>query len=255
MVQFGGDTQDEADDRAQALIDDAAARPSTIPGRTSPTPMTRRVEDELQDVREAGLGATAYPPGKHETYEGWEDAAVPPERLGDYLRDFRKLLRRATATQGASLYGHFGQGCVHTRIPFELRTADGIADVPPVRASDAADLVVSYGGSLSGEHGDGQSRGELLPRMFGAELVARVRRAQGRLRPGRPDEPGQGRRTRTGSTRTCGSARLVARASRVTVLPLPGRRRQLRRGRHRAAWASASAARDERRGDVPVATG
>ena len=84
------------------------------------------VEDKLNDVREAGLGATAYPPGKHETHEGWEDAAVPPDRLGDYLRDFRKLLERYDY-RGASLYGHFGQGCVHTRIPFELRTDEGIA--------------------------------------------------------------------------------------------------------------------------------
>ena len=150
------------------------------------------VEDKLNDVREAGLGATAYPPGQHETHEGWEDAAVPPDRLGDYLRDFRKLLERYDY-RGASLYGHFGQGCVHTRIPFELRTAEGIAHYRSF-VEDAADLVVSYGGSLSGEHGDGQSRGELLPKMFGPDLIRRVRRAEGRLRPGQPDEPRQGRR-------------------------------------------------------------
>ena len=98
------------------------------------------VEDKLNDVREAGLGATAYPPGKHETHEGWEDAAVPPDRLGDYLRDFRKLLERYDY-RGASLYGHFGQGCVHTRIPFELRTEDGIAHYRSF-VQDAADLVV-----------------------------------------------------------------------------------------------------------------
>src|SRR5207248_7647823 len=89
--------------------------------------------------------------------------------LGDYLRDFRKLLEQYDY-QGASLYGHFGQGCVHTRIPFELRTDEGIARYRSFVA-DAADLVVRYGGSLSGEHGDGQSRGELLVKMFGPELI------------------------------------------------------------------------------------
>lgn len=83
---------------------------------------------------------------------------MPPDRLGDYLRDFRILLARHDY-HGVSLYGHFGHGCVHTRIPFELRTKAGIAEYRSF-AEEAAELVVSYGGSLSGEHGDGQSRGE-----------------------------------------------------------------------------------------------
>jgi FAD/FMN-containing dehydrogenase/Fe-S oxidoreductase len=168
MIEFGGDTEEEAEDRAQALI--AAVRADG----DHPKPHVAytedpAVEDNLSQVRELGLGATAYPPHKHETHEGWEDAAVPPERLGDYLRDFRTLLARHDY-HGASLYGHFGQGCVHTRIPFELRTDQGIANYRSF-TEQAADLVVSYGGSLSGEHGDGQSRGELLPKMFGPELV------------------------------------------------------------------------------------
>jgi FAD/FMN-containing dehydrogenase/Fe-S oxidoreductase len=168
MIQFGGDTEAEAKEKAQALIDAAQA------DGDHPTPHVAyiedpAVEDNLWSVRELGLGATAYPPGKHETHEGWEDAAVPPERLGGYLRDFRTLLARHDY-HGASLYGHFGHGCVHTRIPFELRTDEGIANYRSF-AEEAADLVVSYGGSLSGEHGDGQSRGELLPKMFGPELV------------------------------------------------------------------------------------
>jgi FAD/FMN-containing dehydrogenase len=69
-----------------------------------------------------------------------------------------------------SLYGHFGQGCVHTRIPFDLYSAEGVARYRQFMQR-AADLVVSHGGSLSGEHGDGQSRGELLAKMFGEELV------------------------------------------------------------------------------------
>jgi FAD/FMN-containing dehydrogenase/Fe-S oxidoreductase len=168
MVQFGGDTEHEVQQRAQALID-------AVQGEGEhPRPHVAyigdpAVEDNLWAVRELGLGATAYPPGKHETHEGWEDAAVPPDRLGDYLRDFRVLLTRHDY-HDASLYGHFGQGCVHTRIPFELRTDAGIANYRTF-AQEAADLVVSYGGSLSGEHGDGQSRGELLPRMFGPDLM------------------------------------------------------------------------------------
>ena len=166
MIQFGGDTEEEAMERAQSLIDAAQSE--------GPEPHVAyiedpAVEDNLWQVRELGLGATAYPPSQHETHEGWEDAAVPPERLGDYLREFRTLLARH-GYHGASLYGHFGHGCVHTRIPFELRTDEGIANYRSF-AEAAADLVVSYGGSLSGEHGDGQSRGELLPKMFGPELI------------------------------------------------------------------------------------
>ena len=168
MIMFGGDTEQEAEQRAKELI--AAVQADG----EHPKPHVAyiedpEVEDNLWQVRELGLGATAYPPGKHETHEGWEDAAVAPERLGDYLRAFRQLLTRHDY-HGASLYGHFGQGCVHTRIPFELRTETGIANYRSF-AEEAADLVVSYGGSLSGEHGDGQSRGELLPKMFGPELM------------------------------------------------------------------------------------
>src|SRR5581483_8553923 len=149
MVQFGGDNVDEAEQRAHGLIAELESAGSY------PQPHVAylddpAVEDNLWSVREAGLGATAYPPGAHETHEGWEDAAIPPERLGDYLRDFRILLERYDY-HGASLYGHFGHGCVHTRIPFELRTPEGIASYRGF-VENAADLVVAYGGSLSGEH-------------------------------------------------------------------------------------------------------
>ena len=106
------------------------------------------------------LGATARPPDMPDTWEGWEDPAVPPDRLGDYLRDLVKLYDEF-GYSGSALYGHCGQGCVHTRIPFDLVTADGIATFRRF-IERAADLVVSYGGSFSGEHGDGQARGELL---------------------------------------------------------------------------------------------
>jgi FAD/FMN-containing dehydrogenase/Fe-S oxidoreductase len=188
MIQFGGDTEQEAEERAQALINAAHA------DGDHPKPHVAyiedpAVEDNLWSVRELGLGATAYPPGKHETHEGWEDAAVPPDRLGDYLRDFRILLARHDY-RGASLYGHFGQGCVHTRIPFELRTPRGIANYRAF-AENAADLVVAYGGSLSGEHGDGQSRGELLPKMFGPDLMRAFGEFKAVFDPGNRMNPGK----------------------------------------------------------------
>ncbi|HWD82736.1 MAG TPA: FAD-binding and (Fe-S)-binding domain-containing protein, partial [Kribbella sp.] len=165
-VQFAGDTFEEADRAAKALMDDLKDDGATIsylddPGR----------EQQLIELREAGLGATAHPAAKHENWEGWEDSAVHPDDLGDYLHDLRELLNRFGYDETeTSLYGHFGQGCVHTRIPFELRTADGIAQYRDF-VEQAARLVKRYGGSLSGEHGDGQSRGELLTTMFGPELV------------------------------------------------------------------------------------
>ena len=169
LVEFGGDTPRDAEAAARAL-DDRVSR-----GRTGPSAKVLTNADEINKVwlvRESGLGATAFVPGQPATWEGWEDAAVPPERLGKYLRDFRRLLERYG--YHGSLYGHFGQGCVHTRTNFDLETAGGIATFHAF-IHDAADLVVAYGGSLSGEHGDGQSRGELLPRMFGETLVGAFR--------------------------------------------------------------------------------
>src|SRR5207249_7673219 len=107
-----------------------------------------RREETVWKIRESGLGATARVPGEKDTWEGWEDSAVPPRHVGNYLRDFRKLLDRYQY-RGA-LYGHFGQGCIHTRIDFDLLTVEGIRKFRSF-AEDAADLVVSYGGSFSGE--------------------------------------------------------------------------------------------------------
>jgi FAD/FMN-containing dehydrogenase/Fe-S oxidoreductase len=169
MVQFGGDTRDDVDAAAHRLLDalrDSEHDPN-VAVLDDPT-----VEDELWQVREAGLGATAHVPGHRDTFEGWEDSAVAPERLGAYLRDLEKLYEGFGYADDTapSLYGHFGQGCVHTRIPFDLYSADGVATYRRFMER-AADLVASHGGSFSGEHGDGQSRGELLPRMFGQEIV------------------------------------------------------------------------------------
>ncbi|MDV3126887.1 FAD-binding protein [Mycobacterium sp. 21AC1] len=183
MVQMNGGTQEQADRKAEVMI---AALGEKANGSVLDDPVRKK---EVWAAREAGLGATAYPPTSPETHEGWEDAAVPPDRLGDYLRDFRSLLSRYDY-ESASLYGHFGQGCVHTRIPFDLRTADGIAKYRRF-AIDAARLVVDYGGSLSGEHGDGQSRGELLPIMFGDRIVTAFERTKALFDPDNRMNPGK----------------------------------------------------------------
>ncbi|MGW2446638.1 FAD-binding and (Fe-S)-binding domain-containing protein [Streptomyces sp. NPDC001675] len=166
MVQYSGDSQEAVDEQAHALLR-AVGRGEKDPDVAFSDDPER--EQRMLKAREAGLGVTARPPDDRETWEGWEDSAVPPERLGDYLRDLKALFEEFDYDH-PSLYGHFGQGCVHTRIPFGLKTAEGVADFRRF-VERAADLVASYGGSLSGEHGDGQSRGELLTRMFGERLV------------------------------------------------------------------------------------
>jgi FAD/FMN-containing dehydrogenase/Fe-S oxidoreductase len=123
-------------------------------------------------VRESALGAMVFVPGEPDRFEGWEDAAVPPAQLGSYLRAITKLM--AEYGFRSPLYGHYGQGCVHTRINFDFATPKGIRIFREF-IDRAADVVISFGGSLSGEHGDGQSRAALLPKMFGPELIEAFR--------------------------------------------------------------------------------
>jgi Fe-S oxidoreductase len=125
-------------------------------------------EHRIWHVRESGLGATAPVPGEKENWEGWEDSAVAPEQVGPYLRAMKKLYDKYGYV--GSLYGHFGQGCIHTRIDFDLKTAQGVKKFRSF-IDEATSLVTEFGGSLSGEHGDGQSRAEFLPKMFGPELI------------------------------------------------------------------------------------
>ncbi len=189
LVEFGGDTKDEADAKARAAMDDL---------RRDPNPPSMKLFDNAHEehlvwtVRESGLGATADLPGEPNTWPGWEDSAVPPDRVGPYLRELRQLFHRYDYR--AALYGHFGQGCIHCRIPFDLQTAPGIAKFRAF-LDDASDLVLRFGGSLSGEHGDGQSRAELLPKMFGDDLVQAFREfkgiwdPRGRMNPGKVVDP------------------------------------------------------------------
>jgi FAD/FMN-containing dehydrogenase/Fe-S oxidoreductase len=165
LIEFGGKDKAEADANARRCMDDFRQRDNA--------PSMKLFDDPAQEklvwhLREEGLGATAKVPGMPENHEGWEDASVPPERLGAYLRDFKALIDRYGYV--GPLYGHFGQGCVHTRLTFDLQTADGLRHWRQF-LTDASDLVVRYGGSLSGEHGDGQARGELLARMYSADII------------------------------------------------------------------------------------
>ncbi|HZD64489.1 MAG TPA: FAD-linked oxidase C-terminal domain-containing protein [Acidimicrobiales bacterium] len=188
VVEFRDESYQAAEERSHALI--RALRAGEGPPAVAELDDPDR-EEELWLVREAGLGATArHPSSGRENWEGWEDAAVPPDRLGDYLADFRDLLEEFGYSDGASLYGHFGQGCVHTRLPFDLTTAEGVARFRRFLGA-AAELVVSYGGSLSGEHGDGQARGELLETMFGSRLVRAFESFKACFDPGNHMNPGK----------------------------------------------------------------
>jgi FAD/FMN-containing dehydrogenase/Fe-S oxidoreductase len=169
LVEFGGQTKQEADDMAHKLMDELKQKDQPPHMKLLDDPWQER---QIWVVRRSGLGATARVPGEPDAWEGWEDSSVPPAKLGAYLRDLRQLFNKYEY-EGA-FYGHFGQGCVHTRISFDLKTGPGIRDFRSF-LHEAAHLVVSYGGSLSGEHGDGQSRGELLPIMFGDELMQAFR--------------------------------------------------------------------------------
>ena len=123
----------------------------------------------LWRVREDGAGLSTRPDATTQTWAGWEDAAVDPANLADYLRDFRALL--AEHDLSGVLYGHFGAGCVHVRINFDLATDVGRSAMAAfVRA--AARLVARHGGSISGEHGDGRARSELLAAMYSPQMLA-----------------------------------------------------------------------------------
>lgn len=186
FVETGGDTPAEAKAHAERILRGADA----VDGTVVTDPAGQRA---LWRIREDASGTATRMPDGTEAWPGWEDCAVPPARLGPYLRDFRALL--AQHGLRGTPYGHFGDGCIHVRIDFDLLTPPGIARFRSF-SEELADLVVAHGGSLSGEHGDGQARAELLPRMYGDELVGLFGRFKdlwdpdGGLNPGilaRPD--------------------------------------------------------------------
>jgi len=158
FAETAGTTEAEARDAAAKLVADAACLDSVI--------ITGAHATALWRIREDGAGLGGRTPAGAPAWPGWEDSAVPPDKLPAYLRDLTALMRRY-GLDGV-MYGHFGDGCVHVRIDFPLR------DRPAVLrefTTDAARLAAGYGGSASGEHGDGRARGELLPAMYSAEAI------------------------------------------------------------------------------------
>src|SRR5579863_9129740 len=188
VVEFGAGTIEEAEQQARTAM-------SALEGSGAASMKLFVDEAEQQkiwDVREAGLGATAFVPGEPLTWEGWEDSAVAPERVGAYLRDLCKLYQKYEYR--SALYGHFGQGCIHCRLNFDLMSEPGIRKWRSFM-EEATDLVTRYGGSISGEHGDGQSKAEFLHKMFGKELVDAFREFKtiwdpdGKMNPGKIVDP------------------------------------------------------------------
>jgi len=168
LVEFGSDDPLHSQDKALKLLE----RLKQVSDPPTSRLYSKSEAKAVWHLRESGPRAAAFAPGAPLEWEGWDDAAVAPEKLGAYLRDIRKLMNEYNYR--GSFYGHFGHGCIHMRVSFDLETATGIRKYGEF-VERAADLVVGYGGSLSGEHGDGQSRGALLPKMFGPELMVAFR--------------------------------------------------------------------------------
>jgi len=195
LAEFGGQTQAEADAKASTLAADLTRLGSAREIRVYTPAEAARV----WHIRESGLGAAAFVPATATTpsvfgWEGWEDAAVSPAQLGSYLRAIFALMQQFGYT--SPIYGHFGEGCVHTRLTFDLKSEQGILNFRQF-IDRAADITLAHGGSLSGEHGDGQSRAALLPKMFGPELMEAFRDFKrafdptNRLNPGKLIDAGQ----------------------------------------------------------------
>ena len=168
LVEMGAWTAEEAQAGAEALV--RASRSWSTPPAAHIC--TREEAASVWYVRESALGAVVFVPGEPDRYEGWEDAAVPPARLGDYLRSLTTLM--SEYGYSSPFYGHYGQGCVHMRVNFDFTTEQGLRNFREF-LDRATDIVLHFGGSLSGEHGDGQARAALLPKMFGPELMQAFR--------------------------------------------------------------------------------
>jgi FAD/FMN-containing dehydrogenase/Fe-S oxidoreductase len=184
LVEVGAWSAEEAQSQAESVV--RAARDWPSPPATHICNPAEAAS--VWRVREAALGAMVFVPGEPERWEGWEDAAVPPAQLGIYLRRFNALM--GEYGYSSPLYGHYGQGCVHSRINFDFRSVEGLRRFREF-IERAADLVLSLGGSFSGEHGDGQARGALLPKMFGPELIGAFREFKALWDPDNRMNPGK----------------------------------------------------------------
>jgi len=191
LVEFGGQTKDEADAQAERLLE-AMRKKKDKDYLDLKLYEDEREVKEVWEIREGGVGHSKVP-GEHPGWPSWEDAAVAPERCGDYLREFDRLVSDH-GLEVSCYFGHVGHGCLHTRLNWDFSTRDGIRRYRAFM-EDAAALVASYGGSLSGEHGDGHARAELLDRMFGPELVEAFREFKAiwdpdaKMNPGKVSDP------------------------------------------------------------------
>jgi FAD/FMN-containing dehydrogenase/Fe-S oxidoreductase len=184
LVEMGAWSADEAQAKAEALAHTCQSwRNPPVAHICTPAEAA-----SVWYVRESALGAVVFVPGEPDRWEGWEDAAVPPEKLGDYLRSISKLM--AEYGYSSPLYGHYGQGCVHMRINFDFRSEEGLRKFREF-LDRATDVVLDFGGSLSGEHGDGQARAALLPKMFGPELMQAFREFKALWDPDNRMNPGK----------------------------------------------------------------
>ena len=169
LVEVGAPGEDVTAslERARALCADSAAIDTVVypPGAQASALWRIRADG-------AGLGGRTPPDGAgggdQQAWPGFEDAAVPPENLGAYLRDFTALMEEFDID--GLLYGHFGDGCVHVRLAMPLETPEGVAHSRAFLQS-AARICAAHGGSVSGEHGDGRARGELLRFMYSPEML------------------------------------------------------------------------------------
>jgi FAD/FMN-containing dehydrogenase/Fe-S oxidoreductase len=167
-LEFGHDDPDEATAMAEQALNAVKGGPQ-LEARVI---IDKAEQVSAWKVRESAVGDSRAP-GYMDAEGNWEDAAVHPDKLGAYLRDFQQILD--DHGYRCVYYGHFGQGCVHTRMDFDLKSAAGVKTFRSFMEK-CADLVVSYGGSLAGEYGEGHGRAELLPKMFGPELMAAFNR-------------------------------------------------------------------------------
>jgi FAD/FMN-containing dehydrogenase/Fe-S oxidoreductase len=180
FVELAGDDPDDVRRRAELL----AAAGLGVSALVVDDP---RTADRLWKIRADGAGLAGRAPSGRPAWAGWEDAAVPPERLGTYLTSFEQLLAQHELT--AMPFGHFGEGCLHVRMDFPFDRPDG-ADRFRAFLQDAAELVTSLGGSLSGEHGDGRARSDLLPRMYSPAALGLMAAVKDVFDPTRMLNPG-----------------------------------------------------------------
>ncbi|MFC5748355.1 FAD-binding and (Fe-S)-binding domain-containing protein [Actinomadura rugatobispora] len=182
--EVGGDSADEAQEAAHGLVEAVRGR---FPGATAVVVDEPARMRALWWIREAGSGIVTRLPEGGEAWPGWEDSAVPPERLAEYLRGLYALMRDH-GLRGVP-YGHFGEGCLHLRLDFGLGDPRGVAGFREFMKA-ATELVVSHGGTVSGEHGDGRARSELLRYMYSAELLDAFRAFKAIFDPSRMLNPG-----------------------------------------------------------------